>query len=321
MYPAAHRAWHEVFLNHDAAAASPDVASSVAAGHSFLVIDLLSTASECRVLAAEAAKFAERERVERGIDGLVRKQVVDMLGEAGVQLCDDLLLRQLAILLADVAPLTPDLFGDALSTSPSTCLRNPRLAWSEGEPAINVYNPGGCFTPHEDEQSLTCLVNLSAQDAYTGGGTAFWSTAAAGEARCLVDVNPPTHLLAPPMGTALVFGGTVTHAAQPIITGERIVYVASFSPTSRIGPKKTLALRAGLAGLRAAAAAKREKTTAGPVHAKVSPTKAEECSLDELCSALTGLPGPAVVPSVTPTPAGMESTVARCGLVDTVDID
>ena len=39
-----------------------------------------------------------------------------------------------------------------------------------------------------------------------------------------------THLIAPPAGTALIFGGSVTHAAQPVITGERIVFVWAGPP-------------------------------------------------------------------------------------------
>ena len=156
---AAIHAWREIFLNDAQAAASPSVAASVADGHSFLVIDFLASVDECSVLLAEATAAAERERAARGLDGLVRKPVAGLLGAKGVALCDELLLRQLALLLAGVAPsLTTNLFGDALSTS--TCLYNSRLAWSEGEPAVNVYTPGGCFTPHEDEQSLTCAAQL-----------------------------------------------------------------------------------------------------------------------------------------------------------------
>lgn len=47
--------------------------------------------------------------------------------------------------------------------------------------------------------------------------------------------HPPTHLITPDVGTALVFGGNVTHAAQPILSGERIVFVASFSPLADYG--------------------------------------------------------------------------------------
>lgn len=251
--------WHEVFLNHVQAGAEASMSASVAAGHSVLVLHALSTAVECARLGSEAAAAASRERETRGIDGLVRQPIVSFIGSEGSSLCDALLLRQLALLrsLADGQALTDGLFGEALTTSPSTVVHNPRLAWSEGEPAINVYTAGGRFTPHEDEQSLTLLLNLSQRDAYTGGGTAFWSLkdgGGPGKGPNLLETTPPTELITPAIGTAIVFGGQVTHAAQPILTGERIVFVASFSPTSRAGPKRMRALQAGLRGLQRHAA-------------------------------------------------------------------
>ena len=36
-------------------------------------------------------------------------------------------------------------------------------------------------------------------------------------------------MLRPPAGTALLFGGDVTHAGLPVTAGERAVFVASFS--------------------------------------------------------------------------------------------
>lgn len=43
--------------------------------------------------------------------------------------------------------------------------------------------------------------------------------------------GPPRLVLAPPAGGALLFGGSVTHAAQPVTAGERCVFVGSFTPT------------------------------------------------------------------------------------------
>ena len=168
-------AWHEIFLNFAQAGALPTVAASVAAGHSFLMLECVSSAAECAAISSEAAAAAAAERELRNLAGLVRRPVVDLVGEKAGQLCDALLLRQLQLLHSSAPSLTTDLFGDVLSSVPSTCMHNPGLAWSEGEPAINVYSPGGCFTPHEDEQSLTCLLNISPQDAYTGGGALAWA--------------------------------------------------------------------------------------------------------------------------------------------------
>ena len=39
--------------------------------------------------------------------------------------------------------------------------------------------------------------------------------------------------LRPPAGTALLFGGTITHSGVAVTSGERSVLVASFSPSSR----------------------------------------------------------------------------------------
>lgn len=36
-------------------------------------------------------------------------------------------------------------------------------------------------------------------------------------------------IVTPKGGTALVFGGNITHAGQPVTSGERLVLVASFS--------------------------------------------------------------------------------------------
>ena len=78
---------------------------------------------------------------------------------------------------------------------------------------------------------------LSGGEAFSGGGTSFWSATeasaasrAAGEAA--LHVNPrsdPAFVLRPPAGTALVFGGNVTHAGESVVDGERAVLVASFS--------------------------------------------------------------------------------------------
>ena len=41
--------------------------------------------------------------------------------------------------------------------------------------------------------------------------------------------GPPTKILRPELGAALVFGGDVTHAGMPVEDGTRAVFVASFS--------------------------------------------------------------------------------------------
>ena len=109
------------------------------------------------------------------------------------------------------------------------------LEWSEGEPAINVYGAGGQFGCHKDHLALTVLMPLTAPGTdFAGGGTGFW----AGNRETSEDPQSnPTAVLAPALGTALVFGGDVTHAGMPVQAGLRAVFVASFStrtPASRV---------------------------------------------------------------------------------------
>lgn len=275
--------WREIFLNHQHAAAARSVAESVAAGHSLLVLDAVATAAECERLASEATAAAAAEREAKGLAGLVRKPAVELIGVEGIALFDKLLLRQIDCTAAAAPTLPSSLFGTVLDESPSTCFQNPRLIWSEGEPAINVYTPGGCFTPHEDAQSITCLLNVSRREAYTGGGTAFWSLADAGFKRTLAETNPPSCLITPPAGTAIIFGGQVTHAAQPLLSGERIVCVASFSPSDFRGiirpPADLQLFQAGIGGGigEGDGSSLRKPACSHPP---------EDCSLEDMCAAL-----------------------------------
>lgn len=103
-----------------------------------------------------------------------------------------------------------------------------RLRFAAREPAVNHYAPGGAFHPHTDGQALTVLIALSSpEDDYAGGGTGFWEPDARG-----ARVQPPSVVLRPPAGTALVFGGRVTHAGVPVDAGARVVFVASFRAAS-----------------------------------------------------------------------------------------
>lgn len=267
----------EVFLDAELAAAAASTAESVAHGHSVLLLKSVASDEECAALRAAASTAAASERSSRGLHGLVREPIEILLrgDERSFSLCDALLVRQHAMLISHLPSLIAALFGsDGLSSA--TCVGNGRLVWSPGEPALNVYTPGGCFTPHADEQSLTCLLNLSQRDEhYVGGGTAFWSLADAPTARDCCEESasgggdrPPTRLLAPPAGTALVFGGTVTHAGQPISAGERSVLVAS---CSLVGHDCFVPFEEALA-------------------APCDGTAEEECTLEELCAALGAEP-------------------------------
>ena len=102
------------------------------------------------------------------------------------------------------------------------------LEWSEGEPAINIYTFSGYFGCHKDHLALTILIPLTnAGEDFEGGGTGFWAGNRA------VDENPaqtePDLVLTPTMGSALLFGGDVTHAGMPVEHGCRCVLVCSLS--------------------------------------------------------------------------------------------
>ena len=102
-----------------------------------------------------------------------------------------------------------------------------KLIWASREPAVNVYGPGGEFKPHTDGHALTVLVPLNSPHHFTGGGTAFWSP------DCLKPpkVEPPGLSVIAAAGSALIFSGQLMHAGLPVGSGERAVFVASFSPS------------------------------------------------------------------------------------------
>merc|ERR1712032_72315 len=93
--------------------------------------------------------------------------------------------------------------------------------------------------------------------------------------------NPPTHLIRASAGTAILFGGQVTHAAQPIISGERVVFVASFS-------RRDCCSQA-LDGILVPDFDPAKKFRFGRARRKMQPVadETEECSLEELCLALS----------------------------------
>jgi hypothetical protein len=117
--------------------------------------------------------------------------------------------------LADTSPSLRELYSAG------------ELEYSEGEPAINVYTSSGYFGAHKDHLALTMLMPLtSPTEDFSGGGTGFW---AGGRRESEDPDGAPATVLAPPPGTALLFGGDVTHAGMAVDAGVRSVFVASFS--------------------------------------------------------------------------------------------
>ena len=131
--------------------------------------------------------------------------------------------------LADTCPSLRDLYMAG------------ELEWSEGEPAINVYTVNGRFNPHTDHMALTVLIPLTCPTrGFSGGGTGFWTpdldisdkllaltmdenvrSAATTEESKGVSVTDgePTVTLKPSLGTALIFGGDLTHAGMAVESG------------------------------------------------------------------------------------------------------
>jgi len=129
--------------------------------------------------------------------------------------------QELTTLVSSALLGTPD-------SSVCELYQSDRLVYSSREPAINVYTTGGKFLAHEDGQELTILIPLSSPDEFSGGGTAFWSQDSRG-----FRVEPPSLVLKPTRGSAILFCGHVTHAGPPIEWGQRVVLVASFSPARK----------------------------------------------------------------------------------------
>ena len=76
---------------------------------------------------------------------------------------------------------------------------------------------------HEDGYSITCIVLLT--DNFEGGGTSFWPA----------DDHPDRSrgtVVEPLVGTALLFNGETTHSGNPVSSGTRHLYVASFDLVS-----------------------------------------------------------------------------------------
>jgi hypothetical protein len=268
--------WRETFLNHEQAGACT-LAESVANGHSIIQISLLASSNEVHTLKVEALAAADKRMNHGRETGRQTEQRIVALRAAYLKadlpwrttsafssrnpcrdqlplhalpapvaaLCDALLLRTLSIVDWRVdGELTRGLFGDCLAGA-SSCRDNPRLKFATGEPAVNVYSSGGEFKPHEDHEALTILVPLSAASDFDGGGTAFWSRSDAGPGGS-VSVNEgaaqePTLVLSPPAGTAIIFGGDVTHAGQACTGGRRCILVASFSPKTNEHAKPAIA--------------------------------------------------------------------------------
>lgn len=112
------------------------------------------------------------------------------------------------------------------SMSIAELFRTNKLDYSIREPAINVYEaPHGQFVMHKDHHALSIVIPLSdPKKDFDGGGTAFWN-----QSHPVDGMDCPSLVLKPKPGTAMLWGGRVSHKGMPICRGRRVVIVASFS--------------------------------------------------------------------------------------------
>lgn len=204
------------------------------------VLEVPSAASkaECNLLmdiGSSMAAQAEQQRSRRGLDtkGLVRLPTAAaglrmdappqlMLAGPADDVCSALFQRVIHFIDENLPSVVDDLFG---SDCTITALHEAgELEFACREPAVNIYTEGGEFLAHEDHQAITVLISLAEPESFGGGGTGFWAAGARGHR-----VEGPSMTLRPAAGTALLFGGHVTHAGMPVETGVRGVFVASFS--------------------------------------------------------------------------------------------
>ena len=229
--------WSEEPIVVELDASSSDAATNLAAGRSVIVVpDFCDAAERATLLSsafAEAAR-SEEELVsgERGPSaaqsntGRLRLHVPERLPDCGL-LGDQLIRRALAFVQRELPGAGEQMLGCSATELPELLDAAPGLEYSPGEPAVNIYTATGEFKPHEDKMGLTVLVTLSDGDEFSGGGTAFWRPSDFNSARR--GRAEPALVLTPPAGTALLFGGEVTHAGRRVESGKRCMFVASFS--------------------------------------------------------------------------------------------
>ena len=196
----------------------------IARGHGAYLIPSLVSALECDKLMEEATSSIKDEWISRH-----RVPIAELIGAHS--LCDSIIRRTLSLVEEQLPYLGRLLFKQ-------TCgLSDLDVSFSLNEPAINVYGEGATFEEHKDGHQLTVLVPLSEHSDFTGGGTAFWPTAAdtpifeeKDHHRGLVrDATDAPRVLQPARGTGIIFTGSVQHAGIAVTSGVRQVLVASFN--------------------------------------------------------------------------------------------
>ena len=202
--------------------------------NSVLVAPAVLTEAECDQLTLSAdcwlAAGEETECCLRGADDEPLRRVRVRLMDASARALVERMLRRIFTLLERELPATAQaLFG-------RTALRDTPVRFAAHEPVVSVYTAGGALYPHEDLEALTVLIPLSQQGAYTGGGTAFWPDGCERHPyehpECGTPTAPPSCVLKPPRGSAMLYGGALLHAAAEVSSGIRHIFVCSFSPSA-----------------------------------------------------------------------------------------
>lgn len=212
------------------------VGGRIKSGESVLQIEGIVTEDECRALCEVCCQLdEERSNTVLEKEGLLRLPTIAAAERAAVRntpcadplpLPIDGMLQRILFRVARTMDKKIPSIGVTLFNGEKVAklMADQELKYSSREPAINVYSRGGEFRAHKDAQSITVLIPLSSPNDFVGGGTSFWSQDSRGHR-----VEAPSVCLKPPPGTAMLFGGCVTHAGVKVKSGKRVVFVASFS--------------------------------------------------------------------------------------------
>ena len=130
--------WTEVYVNSCEAAESTDVVSSLTQGHSVVLLRGVATAEECERIQEQAVAFqplefdpvAELQTASRRL----RRSILDICDEEGLQQCDQILLRAVRSLPAGILSSA---LGQELAVSvadASSLLDHQGIEFSNGEP-------------------------------------------------------------------------------------------------------------------------------------------------------------------------------------------
>ena len=209
-----HRQYHEVRFVDDG--------SVLLERNSILLLPNMLSSIECELLmrsaeaAAQSKNYLHRDAAAHQSDqSMTRVRIEDMDNTAN-ELSRTILMDRLIPFLEQEVPQAADtLFGQHEG------LRSMHASFSGEEPCVNIYSKGGEFSAHEDGYQVTVNVLLSDPSSFEGGGTSFWPEGRAESGGCHAHVQPE-------QGMAVVFNGEITHAGRAVVSGRRLLYVASF---------------------------------------------------------------------------------------------